>query len=383
VIRTRRLASLACQAVAVPLLAVSLTATAPGTAPAVACTWKVVRTPNVGTLGSSFYGVTALSSRDAWAVGYSGANGPVALTLAEHWNGSSWTVVPTPSPGGSSATSLLYDVAAVSPTDIWAVGTYLDSPAQDALQTLVEHWNGTSWTVVPSPDPYGNTYDAMLWGVSAVSARDIWAVGEGNPPGPESGVEGPPQGLIEHWNGTSWTVVPSHIPYSSSTLYKVDAISARDAWAVGNSTSLSKGGILEHWNGTRWRIVRRPALRHQPYLMGVSATSASNVWAIGGGAYHWNGVTWRHVPTARPSGSAGYSFFGVAAASARNAWAVGGYQARTLIEHWDGTSWKVVPSPHPGESDILWDVAATTRDAWAVGLDGAGTTSRTLILGCR
>ena len=46
-------------------------------------------------------------------------------------------------------------------------------------QTLIEHWNGTTWSVVASPNV--GTQLNGLNGVTAVSTSDIWAVGsDGN-----------------------------------------------------------------------------------------------------------------------------------------------------------------------------------------------------------
>jgi len=83
----------------------------------------------------------------------------------EHWNGTSWNVVSSPNP--SAYFNFLYAATAISPSDVWAVG--------GTFNTLVEHWNGTSWNFVPSPSP--GTYDNKLYGVTAISSSDVWAVG--------------------------------------------------------------------------------------------------------------------------------------------------------------------------------------------------------------
>src|SRR5204862_547524 len=103
-----------------------------------------------GSRSSYLSGVAAVSANDIWAVGGS---------LIEHWDGSNWSVVPSPSP--SAGYSNLYGVAAVSANDVWAVG----SSGYDPFQTLTEHWNGRSWSVVPSPNP--GIY-SQLNGVAAV-----------------------------------------------------------------------------------------------------------------------------------------------------------------------------------------------------------------------
>src|SRR5262249_59326794 len=85
-------------------------------------------------------GVAAAAANDVWAVGYSYLNG-VASTLIEHWDGTSWSIVASPSPGTQA--NVLNDVA-VSPTgDVWAVG-YRSSAG--VTRPLIERWNGTSWS---------------------------------------------------------------------------------------------------------------------------------------------------------------------------------------------------------------------------------------------
>src|SRR5205814_111658 len=108
---------------------------------------------------------------DVWAVGYYLAPGGRSRNLTLHWDGVEWHVVPVPdaSPGSNQ----LFGVTAVAPNDVWAVGTY--SPEQYRWQTLILHWDGGAWVVVPHPDE--SQYNTVLRGVSAVTSNDVWAVG--------------------------------------------------------------------------------------------------------------------------------------------------------------------------------------------------------------
>src|SRR6185437_10212589 len=47
----------------------------------------------------------------------------------------------------------LQSVAVLSACDAWAVGSDSDDSRSTTEKSLIEHWDGTSWTVVPSPDP--------------------------------------------------------------------------------------------------------------------------------------------------------------------------------------------------------------------------------------
>jgi hypothetical protein len=63
-------------------------------------------------------------------------------------------------------------VAATSGRNAWAVGSYGSGPS---TRVLIEHWNGTTWQQVPSPDNAGTS---SLYGVAATSATNPWAVGQ-------------------------------------------------------------------------------------------------------------------------------------------------------------------------------------------------------------
>src|SRR2546421_2756535 len=161
-------------------------------------TWSVVPSPNAST-NSGLSAVATVSATDAWAVGGSGSQMSTGQTLIEHWNGAHWQIVQSPNP--SSRFNTLYGVTAVSATNVWAVG--FDVNTSLVTQTLVEHWNGSIWSVVKSPSPGpGNN---QLLSVTAVSTKDIWAVGFTSNSTND-------QNLIQHWNGSKLSVVKSPNP---------------------------------------------------------------------------------------------------------------------------------------------------------------------------
>src|SRR5712691_5236176 len=160
-------------------------------APAKCGAWQIVKSPN-STFGVSSHlnGVATISSNDLWAVGSSSnQSGFLSQTLAEHWNGSQWSIIPSANP--SSAQNILLNAAALSIKDVWAVGDTGNSNGT-AFQTLVEQWNGTQWSAISSPNT--SLSFNFLNGLAIVSANDIWAVGEGVASGDASS-----QALIEHW----------------------------------------------------------------------------------------------------------------------------------------------------------------------------------------
>src|SRR5262249_45407596 len=120
--------------------------------------WSVVPAPNAGDGDNLIQGIAAAAPDDAWAVGFANAYGTETATLLEHWDGVAWTIVPGPSPGASS--NSLNDVAVVAPDDVWAVGSYHDGANN---VSLVLRWDGISWSVVPSPNiaASGNILNAI------------------------------------------------------------------------------------------------------------------------------------------------------------------------------------------------------------------------------
>ena len=102
-------------------------------------------TPNVGPNFNTLFSVTSLNGH-AWAVGVHLDDQYRDRALVEHWDGTEWTVVDVPQPG--SERDLLYSVSARTPSDIWAVGD--QQGADGKFRTLAEHWDGQQWSVVPT-----------------------------------------------------------------------------------------------------------------------------------------------------------------------------------------------------------------------------------------
>jgi hypothetical protein len=366
---------------------------ATATAPALAGggPWAVVRTPNpVNTRGTSnvdFYATSASGPADAWGVGVSQGKHAYYLPMTEHWDGSTWNAVTVPAPAHRQA--YLQGVADLSAADAWTVGLSnpLSSTNEDA-QTLIEHWNGTGWAIVPSPDPVkpGPSSGDTLNAVAADGPDDVWAVGWVDSPRAINT-------LVEHWNGTAWTGQVLAAPGGGAVIATaVTVVSPDDVWAVGQSASGSTDAAL-HFDGTRWTFVGVPSpfqgAASREFVTGVSAASARDIWASGyadtnRGAkdlkpymLHWTGTAWKTVivPNPNPYGSI---LLGTLALSAGDVWAVGHTQIRSgsfssLTEQFNGTTWSVVPSPSPGDVsgshfDTLFGLASTGgHTIWALG----------------
>jgi hypothetical protein len=389
--------------VAVALASGAVALIAAGAAPASVSgspSWKVQQRPSPGTSSNDngFSGVAVTSPTNAWAVGdyATGPRGSVDRVLIEHWNGKAWKVQRSPNAGGSISRSALSGVAATSSTDAWAVGYYYDGTVD---RTLIEHWNGKAWQVQQSRNSRGSG-DAGLSGVAATSPTNAWAVGSYHYGTVRHGGD---RTLIEHWNGNAWKVQRSPNPSNVSRLSGVAATSPTNAWAVGyyhdGTVDLT---LVEHWNGKAWKVQQSPnpgGSRNYNGLSGVAATSSTNAWAVGyfsdvGGestlVERWNGKSWK-VQQSAPDYNVSF-LSGVAATSPTDAWAVGFDQTgqlpetQTLVEHWDGNAWTVQKSASPGRlanSPALWTLGADTNhlfgvaatsptNAWAVGLYAVG-----------
>lgn len=341
--------------------------------------WVTKPSPGKGA-APTLNAVAATSAKDAWAVGSYNA-GDAFKSLIEHWNGVRWSIVPSPNPaGGFHTTNDLTAVVALGPKNAWAVGFY--EKKTTSFRTLVEHWNGAHWSVVPSPN--SGSGENAFQGATARTAKDIWAVGYSHDPGHR-------RTLTERWNGARWSIVASpSVGSGDNFLFGAAAAPGGPVWAVGNN-SVSFGRTLAlRWNGTAWTLGKtaNPGGGDR-FLFGVTMPGARYGLAVGSDlkgnqtralAQRWTGSGWSVVPAASPA--ADYNALqAVAAASTSNAWAVGARRAtigsafRTLTEHWNGKSWKVAPSPSPGRGDdTLFGVAKVPRGGfWAVGNAGGKT----------
>jgi hypothetical protein len=189
---------------------------------------------------------SADAKNDAWAVGFSGPENDLSQTLAMHWNGQDWAQVPTPSVG--SGANQLNAVQALAPNNVWAVGfsTPEPPPQEVATLTLIEHYDGTSWSVVPSPNVGPNSIfqSNTLYGLVANSADDIWAFGSYV----ASDGSGHQKTLLLHWDGTSWTIRPSPDPtkggFLSDLLFAGVVPSPGNVWIFGVEDEAPHSGTL-------------------------------------------------------------------------------------------------------------------------------------------
>jgi hypothetical protein len=291
----------------------------------------------------------------------------------------SWHVVPSPDAGAAGSDNFLQGVSCAASAACAAVGVY-SAGGRDV--TLAESWNGRKWSVVPSPTPRSVT--AGLNGVSCPASAACTAVG-GYEIGPVTG--GRDMTLVESWNGTRWSVVPS--PNGPGKINGLDGVSCTSpafCMAVGTQVTTANKPLAESWNGTAWSLVPVPGAGPGGggELSGVSCTAPSACVAVGSHgtsgktlAESWNGTAWSVVPSPSPGKTASNALLGVSCASRSACMAVGfdlvGFTEHTLIERWNGTAWSL--AGHPAGGNILYAVScAAAATCTAVGSSSAGTT---------
>lgn len=252
-------------------------------------------------------------------------------TLAETWNGSTWSIIQTVNPGPS--TNQLNSVACTTVTNCIATGYYQNSAGTNF--PLAERWNGASWQQLAA----GSITGGRLLGVSCTSANACTAVGfTGSNP------------LAERWNGASWKTQPVPKPSGASSLKLtgVRCVSGSLCFAVGATGNMqaatpSGSAVAERWNGTGWHILGVPSAAGATAseLNAISCTAANACYAAGddyqpGQPYwpdtfplveYWNGSTWsvQATPFVNFDGGVGNSLLGISCISATACEAAGQY----------------------------------------------------------
>lgn len=332
--------------------------------------WSQTSTP-AGS--NSFYAVAAFARNDVWAVG-SHYDGIDDRPLAEHFDGNRWTTVTVPAPGSGAA--YLRGVGGSSGTDLWAVG-YQTTPS-NAQQSLTEHYDGAAWTIIPSANPASVV--VYLSSIVAPATDDVWAAGHYLD---NTGVY---RTLAERWNGSSWTIVTTpNVGNGDNALNGLAATGPNDVWTVGYSSSTPGGSsatLILHFDGATWSVVPSPSPSLTSSLSSVVALADGTVWTAG---FYYDGTQARtlllrgdvsgfvSVP-GEDYPSEGNVLNGIAASGPGDIWAAGyhypngtsDYQG--LIEHYDGQQWSRVSSVQGISYTYLAGVAAQSGGAgWTVG----------------
>src|SRR5215469_2421320 len=214
--------------------------------------WSVVPIPHPpGALATLLQSVACTSATACTTVGFAINASGTAVTVAERWNGTRWSNQPTPNPAGTPGAQLL-GVACTGASACTAVGAAVDSAGDPVGPALAERWNGTRWSIQPAPNPSSPGGGTLNW-VACPSRTACEAVGasvdtSGNPLAT----------LAERWNGTRWSIQPTPNPagVQGVRLEGVACTSPSACTAVGGS--FANASLAERWNGTKWAIQASP-----------------------------------------------------------------------------------------------------------------------------
>ncbi|MEV5960113.1 hypothetical protein AB0L70_00010 [Kribbella sp. NPDC051952] len=255
--------------------------------------------------------------------------GVAHLQVADRWHGGRWSMTPLPvSPAPETKQVRLYNVAAVSAQNAWAVGGYFDRNNEfRAIGALIEHWDGTAWQIVDNPA--AEQEQTYLQSITAFSASDIWAVGR------QLDGDGTTVPFAEHFDGTRWRVNDAPAAAAPSAFYGVSG-SGDDVWAVGSQQLPGSPGLaaplVEHWNGTSWTVEDLPDVGNAK-ATAAFASSPTDVWVTAqyglphpqsDGFLHWDGKSWTKVPVPGPQGVGyGHAYNAIAGSGPADIWATG------------------------------------------------------------
>jgi hypothetical protein len=263
-----RRVGIACAAVAALTLGTVLPSQAAGVVG-----WRQVYSKHFGGAAnlSTFGAAVAFSGKNVWALGgtdYQNGYQPSGAPIAVHWNGFHWSAIPMP----AGVVGTIGSVSADSPGDVWAATFY---------GGYVLHLRKTRWSVaahLPQPGPLAGT----ISGITALSPTNVWVFGEGRGAVGALGTW--------HYDGHIWTQWQGN----AIGLVTASAISARDIWAVGGLTV--PFGSIERFNGGSWRPVTAAALGGLSFD-GITAFSDTNVWVTATAAANLDKSSLLHYTT--------------------------------------------------------------------------------------
>ncbi|HEY3831121.1 MAG TPA: hypothetical protein VGO03_02400 [Acidimicrobiia bacterium] len=313
---------------------------------------QVKAEPTIGKVPSDLTAVTCPASTTCIAVG-SSSTAPQPTPFAAKWDGTSWRAIAGTSAGVTADEGGELDgIACFSATNCLAVGRTEIAPTR----AFALRWNGTHWARLTVPLPSGASSTALR-DVACISATDCTAVGSADR-----------RALIDHWNGTAWSVQGASVTKNAAEL---DAVTCPTSTciAVGAMSASGRMFAVQATGGT-WSAMPMPSAKVEtPNLEAVSCASPQWCMATGlfeidfggattAGAMRWNGSAWTNVSVAQPPDNNYEEMIGVVCTSSSNCWGVGSDDAGALIDHWNGTAWSTTSAPPPTSGNTTFNLAA-------------------------
>jgi hypothetical protein len=347
---------------------------------------SVADPPNLGTVGTTeLNGISCLSSSECLAVGMvvPNNNSLPDYGLSEVWNGSSWTEQPSPDlsnvalTGGPDLTG-----ASCARSICVAVGYY--SSAGNNPVTVAESWNGSSWTLMQSPNVTGAA-NTDLNAVSCSSAHFCMAVGD-DVTSVDDYDDETTNAFAEIWNGTSWAPAePINPTGESNTFTSVSCPSSTFCVAVGTDEGQSLYPLLETWDGSTWMQIQAPLPQDIEFgneaLAAVSCSSGTSCTVVGSyesSTYNtqipvsdvWDGTTWAVVPMVTPDPDQVYvNMESISCFGAMQCMAVGVTHSApdsSVVEEESATGWTLASLPSSLAFGDLWDISCPSANFCAV-----------------
>ena len=336
--------------------------------------WELQRMPSpVGTAEIFLTGVSCVAPTMCTAVGYDRSGGRTT-TIAEHWDGIDWHLQATPKINGANS-SRLSSVSCSAASACTAVGFSGDLFGDP--QAFAERWDGISWSLQANPEPPGATR-TVLSSVSCPSATFCVATGYWHDNAKGGGT------LAEQWDGSAWTIEPT--PGGLTATYTAVSCTSPNACLVVGKSDLSDF-VTARWDGTSWTSTTAPpsATQIDTNYQGLSCGSTIDACvAVGASetarfdftyltlAAAWNGSSWTLQATAGPSGATANELVAVSCATERSCVAVGEQwttpdAAQPLVEYWNGAGWKIQTTPDVPGSFLSAVSCSAANDCVAVG----------------
>jgi Subtilase family/Peptidase inhibitor I9 len=332
------------------------------------------------------------STNTCTSVGWQTASGGVSTPYAMYWNGSTWSSQSTAAPAGTTAAELQANHC-LSKTSCVTAGNYTTT---SGTFSLIEAWNGTSWSIQASPNPAGAT-ETHMKGVSCKEITACIAVGY-------SGSGSTSSLVAMRGNSGTWTLqtvpLPSGVGATGGELTGVECTSTTSCVAVGRYyvSASTYWGMISTWNGTTWTSQVAPKPTGEPKrstLLDISCSTVSSCAAVGGYlnkssvqvtfVTKWNGTSWSWQESPNPSGSTNTVLQNVSCVASSPCVAVGDWLDksgvwRPMAQYWNGTAWVIEPTEIPsGQTFGLLAGIACRTTCQAVGwYTDAGGKNKTL-----
>jgi sugar lactone lactonase YvrE/putative hemolysin len=310
--------------------------------------WSTSSTSNpAGATESRLSDIACNSASACTAVGFF-KEGGWKKALAERFNGTTWSIQTTPAPAGASGNIALEDIACPTTTACTAAGTYGIEKGTTAgedlkTKTLAEAWNGSTWSAQSSPNNSEKKFNGLA-GVACSSTSACSAVGSA---GPSSSWADGTVTSGARYNGSAWSTQTTFglTPKTEVKLETVSCPAATMCMAAGRD-NYSGSALSEIWNGSGWSVTNRII----GTIESISCPSATWCMAAGGTRsfrLQQEGSVWNYEiyspPT--PAGGSELKLSDISCTSSEACTAVGSYyngtRTATLGERWNGSSWSL------------------------------------------